>query len=54
MKKRDFIKSTAALTMGAFLPSPLWAMSKNDTLRILLGPENSRLYPEMTVLNDPH
>jgi len=33
MKKRDFIKSTAALTMGAFLPSPLWAMSNNNRLR---------------------
>jgi len=33
MKKRDFIKSTAALTMGAFLPSPLWALSKNKKLR---------------------
>jgi len=33
MKKRDFIKSTAALTLGAFLPSPLWALSKNERLR---------------------
>ncbi len=33
MKKRDFIKSTAALTMGAFLPSPLWALSSNKKLR---------------------
>jgi predicted dehydrogenase len=33
MKKRDFIKSTAALTLGAFLPSPIWALSKNDRLR---------------------
>ena len=33
MKKRDFIKSTAALTMGAFLPSPMWAMSNNKRLR---------------------
>ncbi len=33
MKKRDFLKSTAAITMGAFLPSPLWALSKNGRLR---------------------
>jgi len=33
MKKRDFLKSTAALTMGAFLPSPLWALSDNKRLR---------------------
>jgi len=33
MKKRDFLKSTAALTMGAFLPSPLWALSNNEKLR---------------------
>jgi predicted dehydrogenase len=33
MKKRDFIKSTAALTLGAFLPSPIWALSKNERLR---------------------
>lgn len=33
MKKRAFLKSTAALTMGAFLPSPLWAMSKRSRLR---------------------
>lgn len=33
MKKRDFLKSTAALSLGAFLPSPLWAMSNNKRLR---------------------
>ena len=33
MKKRDFLKSTAAITMGAFLPSPMWAMSNNKRLR---------------------
>ena len=33
MKKRAFLKSTAALTMGAFLPSPLWAMSNRNRLR---------------------
>ena len=33
MKKRDFLKSTAALTMGAFLPSPIWALSNNKRLR---------------------
>ena len=33
MKKRDFIKSTAALSLGAFLPSPLWALSSSKKLR---------------------
>jgi predicted dehydrogenase len=33
MKKRAFLKSTAALTMGAFLPSPLWALSNRNRLR---------------------
>ena len=33
MKKRDFLKSTAALTMGAFIPSPIWALSNNKKLR---------------------
>lgn len=33
MKKRDFLKTTAAVTMGAFLPSPLWSMSKSNRLR---------------------
>jgi predicted dehydrogenase len=33
MKKRDFLKSTAALTMGAFIPSPIWALSKDKKLR---------------------
>ena len=33
MKKREFLKSTAALTMGAFLPSPLWALSNKNRLR---------------------
>lgn len=33
MKKRDFIKTTAALTMGAFLPSPMWAISNKKHLR---------------------
>jgi len=33
MKKRDFLKSTGALTLGAFLPSPLWALSTNKKLR---------------------
>jgi predicted dehydrogenase len=33
MKKRDFLKSTGALTLGAFLPSPLWALPTNKKLR---------------------
>jgi predicted dehydrogenase len=33
MKKRDFLKTTAALSLGAFLPSPLWAMSNSSQLR---------------------
>lgn len=33
MKKRDFIKSTGAMALGAFLPSPMWAFSKNERLR---------------------
>ena len=33
MKKRDFLKSTAAITLGALLPSSVWALSKNGRLR---------------------
>ena len=33
MKKRDFLKITGAITLGAFLPSPMWAMSNNKRLR---------------------
>ena len=33
MKKRDFLKSTAALGLTALLPSSVWALSKNGRLR---------------------
>ena len=33
MKKRDFLKSTAALGLTAMLPSSVWALSKNGRLR---------------------
>jgi len=33
MKKRDFIKTTSAVAMGAFLPSSVWALSKKERLR---------------------
>jgi predicted dehydrogenase len=33
MKKRDFLKTTGALALGAFLPSPIWAFSKKERLR---------------------
>jgi len=33
MKKRDFLKTTGLLALGAFLPSPIWAFSKNKRLR---------------------
>lgn len=33
MKKRDFLKSTAALGLTALLPSSIWALSKNGRLR---------------------
>ncbi|MGW8123176.1 Gfo/Idh/MocA family protein [Roseivirga echinicomitans] len=33
MNKRDFLKSAAILTSASMLPSPLWALSKNDKLR---------------------
>jgi len=33
MNKRDFLKTTGAITLGAFLPSPVWALSNNKRLR---------------------
>lgn len=33
MKKRDFLKSTAALGLTALLPTSIWALSKNGRLR---------------------
>lgn len=33
MNKRDFLKTSGLLTLGAFLPSPVWSFSKNDRLR---------------------
>ncbi len=33
MKRRDFIKSTGILTLGALLPSSAWALSNNKRLR---------------------
>jgi predicted dehydrogenase len=33
MKRRDFIKSTGALTLAAILPSPVWALAKGKRLR---------------------
>lgn len=33
MKKRDFLKSTAALGLTALLPTSVWALSKNGRLR---------------------
>ncbi len=33
MDKRNFLKTTGALALGAFLPSPMWALSKNKRLR---------------------
>ena len=33
MKKRDFLKTTGAIALGAFLPSSVWALSKNGRLR---------------------
>tara|TARA_B110000305_G_scaffold240301_1_gene310520 strand:+ start:1113 stop:2450 length:1338 start_codon:yes stop_codon:yes gene_type:complete len=33
MKKRDFLKSTGAIALGAMLPSSLWAMVKGKKLR---------------------
>ena len=33
MNKRDFLKTSLAASMGAFLPAPLWALSKNGRLR---------------------
>ncbi len=33
MNKRDFLKTTGAIALGAFLPSPMWAMSNNKRLR---------------------
>ena len=33
MNKRDFLKTTAALTLGAFLPLPSWSASKSKRLR---------------------
>lgn len=33
MNKRDFLKTTALLTTGAVLPTPVWALSKADKLR---------------------
>ena len=33
MNKRDFLKTTGAIALGAFIPSPVWAMSTNKHLR---------------------
>jgi predicted dehydrogenase len=33
MKKRDFLKTTGAVALGAMMPSPLWALSKDGRLR---------------------
>ena len=33
MKRRDFIKSTTVLALGALSPSSIWALSKNGRLR---------------------
>lgn len=33
MKKRDFLKTTGAIAIGAMMPSSLWALSKNGRLR---------------------
>ena len=33
MKKIDFLKTTGALALGAFLPSPIWAFSESGRLR---------------------
>lgn len=33
MKKRDFLKTSGALALGALLPSSVWALSKNGRLR---------------------
>lgn len=33
MKKREFLKSSAVLAMGTFLPSSVWALSKEGRLR---------------------
>jgi len=33
MKKREFLKTTGVLALGVFLPSPIWALSKEGRLR---------------------
>ncbi len=33
MKKRDFLKTTGAIALGAMIPSPIWALSKDKRLR---------------------
>ena len=33
MNKRDFLKTTGAIALGSFIPSPVWAMSKSKRLR---------------------
>ncbi len=33
MDKRDFLKVSGALAVGAMLPAPLWALAKKGRLR---------------------
>lgn len=33
MNKRDFLKTTGVLALGAMIPSPIWALSNNKRLR---------------------